>query len=382
MKNLVHRHFVLPEQHSLLLGPRGTGKSTMLRQRLPEALFVDLLLDTEFRRYSASPDRLIELVDAHQDKKDIVVDEVQRVPELLPVVHHLIERHDGRRYILTGSSARKLKKHGADLLAGRALRKTLQPFTASELGSAFSLKRSLELGTLPVVLDSADPAATLDAYVSLYVQEEVHLEGLTRSIGNFNRFLEAASFSHAAQLNVTNVARECSVHRKVVESYLSILEDLLLAFRLEVFSRRARRALVAHPKLYLFDAGVYRALRPRGPLDRPEEIEGAALEGLVLGHLRAFTEQDAPNTEVHFWRTRYGAEVDFVVYGEGIFCGIEVKNTRTLRPQDLSGLRAFADEYPEAHLVLLYRGDERIRHGNILALPVDEFLPNMSMFID
>ena len=377
----MNREFVLPDQHCLLLGPRGTGKSTMLRQRLPDALFVDLLLDTELRKYSASPDRLVELVDAYPERRTVVVDEIQRVPELLSVVHHLIERHDGRRYILTGSSARKLKKHGVDLLAGRALRKTMHPFTARELGRDFSLERSLAQGMLPVVHDSTDPLATLDSYVSLYVREEVQLEGLTRNIGDFNRFLEAASFSHGSQLNVTNISRECQVHRKVVESYVSILEDLLLASRLRVFSRRAQRALVSHPKLFFFDSGVFRALRPKGPLDRPEEIEGAALEGLVLQHLQAFASQSIPGAEVRFWRTVAGKEVDFVVYAEDIFCGIEVKNTRTVRPKDLRGLRAFADEYPEARLLLLYRGEERLQQGNVRILPVAEFLPNIEAFI-
>ncbi len=223
---------------------------------------------------------------------------------------------------------------------------------------------------------SPAPAEVLGAYASLYLEQEVRLEGLTRNVGAFARFLEAASFSHGGLLNVSNVARERQIERKTVASYVEILEDLLLGFRLGVFSKRARREVTAHPKFYLFDAGVFRSLRPKGPLDRPEEIDGGALEGLVAQHLRAWLAYGGGG-ELFFWRTRGGAEVDFVVYGEAGFYGIEVKNTGKVRPEDLRSLATFAEEYPEAVPILLYRGTEQLRAGKVWCLPVESFLRNL-----
>ena len=170
------------------------------------------------------------------------------------------------QFILTGSSARKLKRSGTDLLAGRAILETLHPFMAAELGPKFQFARSLETGMLPLVLGSAEPMETLKTYASLYLREEVQAEGLVRNIGNFARFLEAMSFSHAALLNTSQVARECQINRKTVEGFIEVLEDLLLGFRLQAFTKRAKRKLVEHPKFYYMDAGVFRSLRPKGPV--------------------------------------------------------------------------------------------------------------------
>ncbi len=216
----------------------------------------------------------------------MVLDEIQRVPALLPLFHSLIEEKKGWRFVLTSSSSRKLKRRGVDLLTGRAVLAWLHPFLASELGPYFRLADSLEKGLLPIVLDAEEPDRVLETYAALYLKEEVQTEGLVRNIGNFSRFLNLISFSHASLLNVSNVARECEVERKVVEGYVAVLEDLLLGYRLSVFTKRARRAVVKHPKFYLFDAGIYRSLRAEGPLDRSEEIQGSALEGLVAQHLR------------------------------------------------------------------------------------------------
>jgi predicted AAA+ superfamily ATPase len=193
-------------------------------------------------------------------------------------------------------------------------------------------------------------------------------------VGAFARFLEAISFSHGSVLNVANVARECEVQRKTVASYVDVLEDLLLSFRVPVFTRRAKRETSAHAKVFLFDAGVFRSLRPRGALDAPELIDGPALEGLVAQHLRAWLAYRGDDAELSFWRTRSGVEVDFVVYGAAGFWGIEVKNTTRVRPEDLRGLNAFGDDFPEAETILLYRGTRRERHGRTWVLPADDFL--------
>ncbi|HUH12300.1 MAG TPA: AAA family ATPase, partial [Longimicrobiales bacterium] len=349
-----------PEASFFLFGPRGTGKTTWLRERVPDALWINLLDPEEYRAMGARPERLRELVLAAPPRqRDVVVDEVQRVPELLNVVHDLMESGPPRRWVLTGSSARKLRRGGVDLLGGRALLRTLHPFMAAEW-PRFELGDALRLGLVPLVVDAPDPADVLRAYIGLYLEQEVKAEGMVRNLGQFARFLEAITFSHGAVLNVSAVARDTGANRKTVEGFLEVLEDLLLAFRLEVFTRRARRATAAHPKLYLFDAGVFRSLRPAGPLDRPEEIEGAALEGLVAQHLRAWIAYSGADTRLSTWRTRSGVEVDFVLYGPEGFWAVEVKNSAQVRPADLRGLRSFRDDYPEARGILLYRGERRL----------------------
>lgn len=285
---LIRRFFSPPTGSFFLLGPRGTGKSTWLRESFPKAVYIDLLDPEAYRAYLARPERLREAVEGSPQAKKVVIDEIQKVPSLLDVVHKLTEEK-GRRalqFILTGSSARKLKRAGVDLLAGRLLLRTLHPFMAAELGSHFDLARGLQLGMLPLVLDAADPQETLSSYVSLYLREEVQAEGLVRNIGSFARFLEAISFSHGSQLNTSSVARECQVGRKTADGFVEVLEDLLLGFRLRPFTKRARRCLARHAKFYYADAGIFRSVRPKGPLDSPEGIGGACLEGLVAQHLR------------------------------------------------------------------------------------------------
>jgi len=238
----------------------------------------------------------------------------------------------------------------------------------------FDLETSLQVGLLPLVVDSDAPGDVLRAYATLYLEEEVKSEGLVRNVGQFARFLEAVSFSHGAALNVSNVAREARVNRRTVGGFIEILEDLLLSYRLEVFTRKAKRETAAHPKFYLFDSGVFRSLRPHGPLDRPQEIDGAALEGLVAQHLRSWIAYTQVEFSLFTWRTRSGVEVDFVVYGPDGFWAIEVQNSGQVRPQDVRGLRAFLSDYPQCRALLLYRGTERLRKGHVLCLPVREFL--------
>jgi predicted AAA+ superfamily ATPase len=374
LQQLRERFLEAPEHSFFLFGPRGTGKTTWVRQVLPDALVIDLLQPDVMRDLSARPERLLNIVRGNPEPQTVVIDEVQRVPELLNVVHSIIESPDRRRFVLTGSSARKLRRGGVDLLGGRAVVRTMHPFMAAELASSFKLERALRHGMLPLVVEADRPDDVLRAYASLYLEEEVRVEGWTRNVGAFARFLEAISYSHAAVLNVANVARECQVERKTVAGYIEVLEDLLLAFRVPVFTRRAKREAAAHPKFFLFDAGVFRSIRPKGPLDRPEEIEGPALEGLVAQHLRSWLAYRGDESQLSYWRTRSGVEVDFVVYGPSGFYGIEVKNGRHANDRDLRALRAFAADYPDVVPVLLYRGDVRERRGDIWIIPVDEFL--------
>ena len=377
METYIPRFLKTPQQSFFLFGPRGTGKSTFLRNHFADALWIDLLKPDVFRTYVSKPERLIELVRAHPEKKTVIIDEVQKVPQILSAVHSLIEEKTGTQFILTGSSARTLKRSGTNLLAGRALLRTMHPFLLSELGFDLPFEQVLQQGLLPIVISSQNPQEVLAAYVALYVREEVQMEGLVRNIGNFSRFLEAISFSHSSILNISNVARECQVERKAVEGFIKILEDILLAFRLPVFSKKAKRSLTSHPKLYIFDTGVYQTLRPRGPLDRPEEIGGAALEGLVAQHLRAWNAYSNNPLELYFWRSRGGVEVDFVLYGQAGLFAIEVKNTNRVRPEDLRALKAFRQDYPLSKTVLLYRGSERLLLDQVLCLPCEKFLKEL-----
>lgn len=373
---VLSRFFPFPAGSAFIFGPRGSGKSTWLRYSLPNALWLNLLQPETYREVSAHPERLRQLVEG-SSQRDVVIDEIQRVPELLNVVHDLMESGQERRFLLTGSSARKLRRGGVDLLAGRALNLTMHPFMAAEI-PAFRLDRALETGMLPLVVGSADPHATLRAYATLYLDEEVKLEGWARDIGRFARFLEAVTFSHGSVLNISNLARESQAERKTVAGYIEVLEDLLLAFRLPVFTRHAKRETSHQPKFYLFDAGVFRSLRPRGPLDRSAEIEGAALEGLVAQHLRAWIAYSPGDTKLFFWRTRSGVEVDFVVYGDLGFMAIEVQNAAIVRSNDLRPLRSFMADYPEARAILLYRGSEELMIDGIRCLPVENFLRSLT----
>lgn len=371
---IIERFFRPPQGSYFLFGPRGTGKSLWTQHFYPHALRIDLLEPEVFRSYSSYPERLGQFIAAHPQQPMIIIDEVQKLPELLPLVHTLIERDKQLQFVLTGSSARKLKRSGTDLLAGRAVLRQMAPYMAAELGAKFALSNALTVGMLPLVLGSVDPQDTLRSYAALYVREEVQMEGLVRNVGNFSRFLEVLAFSHGSVLNMANIARECEIGQKAVEGFLSIVEDLLLAFRLPMFTRRAQRATIKHPKFYYFDTGVFRSLRPHGPLDRPEEIDGVALEGLVAQHLRAWLAYMPEPHELFFWRTRSGVEVDFIVYGPSAFVAIEVKNTARIQARDLTSLKAFRQDYPPSRQVLLYRGNERRTIDDIACIPCEEFL--------
>ena len=374
---LVPRFFNENGKSYFLFGPRGTGKSTWLRNIHPDVAWIELLDSAVYRSYLSYPERLEDFVALHRNKGIIIIDEIQRVPQLLSMVHKLIEKMPDVRFILTGSSARKIRQAGVDLLGGRAIIKEMHPFMAAELGNEFSIEKSLETGLIPLVWSSEHPAETARGYIGLYLEQEIRAEGLIRKLDNFTRFLETLSFSHGHLLSISDISRECQVKRSTVDGYIEILEDLLIAKRIPVFSRRAKRALVAHTKFYFFDCGVYRSLRPRGPLDRPEDLLGQALEGLVYQHLQAWIDYSGLDMRLFFWRTRAGSEVDFIVYGGDCFWAIEVKNSSSIRRSDLGPLKTFFEDYPESIPIFLYRGKEVTKQNGILCIPVEIFLKKL-----
>jgi uncharacterized protein len=374
METFTERFFNASDGSFFIFGPRGTGKSTWLKKTFPDAYLVDLLDDRTYRNYIGYPERIKDVVRANPQTKRFIIDEVQKAPKLLDSIHSLIEEDKTHQFILTGSSARKLRRGGVNLLAGRSLLTHFHPFMAAELGIDFSLDAALRTGLIPLIVSANEPDKTLATYIALYLKEEVKQEGLVRDVGAFARFLEAISFSHGSIVNLNHIARECQVSRKIVENYLSIIEDLLIGYKLPVFLKRARREMTVQPKFYLFDAGVYNHLRPKGPLDSPDEIGGMALEGLVLQHLKAWCDYSDGQVDCYFWRSRGGSEVDFILYGENHFRAIEVKNSKQIHPKSLKSLKAFITDYPEAGGMLLYRGTERLLIDGIACWPVEDFL--------
>lgn len=358
-----------------LFGPRGTGKTTWVKKAFPSALYIDLLEAEIFNDLLANPQRLDNLIPANFNNW-IIIDEVQRVPELLHEVHRQIEKNH-HRFILTGSSARKLKKKGPNLLAGRALTYHLHPLTVREMGKDFNVEKSIQYGQLPSIYQELDPKKYLESYVQTYLQEEIQQEGLTRNLNAFSRFLETASFSQGSVLNVSEIAREAMIERKVVENYFSILEDLLIGYRLPVFSRRAKRRLISHNKFYFFDVGVYRTLRPKGPLDFPEMIEGAAFETLFFQELMALNDYYNLGYKLYYYRTANGYEVDFVAYGERGMRAFEIKRTNRVNTTILQGLRTFLKDYPRAKGYFVYGGRRKMKEGRIEIWPIEEMLKGL-----
>jgi predicted AAA+ superfamily ATPase len=377
---LLKRPFELGKSF-FLFGPRGTGKTTWLREHFKSenTVFIDLLAGDLYAELLARPQRLESLVGSRNDGW-VVLDEVQRVPALLNEVHRIIESR-GVRFAMTGSSARSLRRKGVNLLAGRALTFHMHPLVAQELGPDFNLERAIRFGQLPAIAGNTAPHDYLKSYVQTYLREEIQQEGLTRNLANFTRFLETASFSQGAALNLSEIARESALDRKVVENYFAILEDLMIGSRLPVFTKRAQRRLAAHPKFYFFDAGVYRAIRPMGPLDSPAEAEGAGLETLVYQELRALNDTLGLEYELFYWRTSDGTEVNFVLYGPRGLLALEVKRANRYARSDLTGLRALKADYPMAQCFLLYGGDQPRQEGDIQVLPVRTCLPQLGQLL-
>jgi len=358
-----------------LFGPRGTGKTTWLRQNLPEQLYINLLDSESYNRLSANPGLIRQMIPPNYSDW-IIIDEIQRVPELLNEIHDLIESKK-HVFILTGSSARKLRQKGVNLLAGRALTYHMHPLTTKEQGDVFQISESLRFGHLPARFSEHDPEKYLKEYVHTYLREEVLQESLTRNIGHFSRFMEVASFSQGAAMNISEIAREAQIERAKAESYFTILEDLLIGTRLPIFSRKAKRRLIGHDKFYYFDTGVFRTLRPTGPLDSGAELDGPAMETLVFQELRAMNDYLECNYQLYYWRTKNGLEVDFVLYGPKGLIAVEVKRSANVHPKNLRGLKEFKKDYPPARCYLLYGGSTTLYMEDITVIPIGQALRDL-----
>jgi uncharacterized protein len=368
------------EKSFFLLGPRGSGKTKWLKARLPEALYFDLLQAKWRNLFLVDPGDLEQLIPRGFGGW-VILDEVQKVPEILDEVHRLIEAY-GYRFILTGSSARKLKQKNVNLLAGRARSYYLYPLIADELEESFDLKKYLLVGGLPEAYLSDDPEKFLQSYVSTYLYEEIVQESIVRNLESFARFLQSASLSQGNVLNMSSVARDCAVKQRTVASYFSLLDDLLMSFHLPAFTRRAKRRLIQGPKFYLFDVGIYRAVRPRGLLDSEEEIDGAALETVFLQHLRAVNDYNDLGYQIGYWRTSDGREVDFILYGEKGFFAFEIKRAGKVKRSDLKGLMTFHEDYPEAKCYVVHYGvGPEFTEGPVTHINMEDCLRRLSSIL-
>lgn len=372
------RDLALPERSFFLFGPRGTGKTTWLRSVLPAAHWVDLLLERDLVRFTRDPDRLGAEVEALPRGRWVVIDEVQRLPALLDQVQHLLVRRPGRwRFALTGSSARRLKREQANLLAGRVINRRFFPLTASELGKEFHADDVLRFGTLPAVQaekgGNAARADVLEAYGENYLTQEIRHEAVVKRLDSFTRFLEVAALANAQVTNVSAIARDAAVARPTVQGYFDILVDTLVGTWLPAWRPRAKIKEVAHPKFYFFDPGAVRALagRAREPLGREER--GPLLETYVLHELRAWMNRRGTGGELAYWRTPSGSEVDFVWSRGSTRVGIEVKAASRWRDGDAAALRQLMADGTVRRGYGVYLGRERLRDGGVLVLPLGDF---------
>jgi uncharacterized protein len=373
---LTRRYFQLPNKNCFMFGPQGAGKSTWIKKHLPNAYVINLLDEETYRNYSIDSERIKSVVAANQHKKQFVIDEVQKIPKILNSLRELIEAYPTHQFILISSNARNFRRETVNLLGVHTLFTNFHPFMATELGDNFDLDYSLNSGLIPLILAAREPQKKLSAYIDLYLKEEIKIEGI-REIGTFSRFLEVISFFHGNVLNLDNIVKELQSSRKVVENYISILEDLFLGFKLPLFNKHAQSDYTVDPKFYWCDAGIYYHLRQKEPLVCTNELNRFALAGLVLQHLKAWSDYSKKPTQCYFWRTPDGAEVDFILYGEDQFYALEVKNSITVHPTDLRSLKTFCEDYPSTTPLLLFQGKEKLIIDNIPCWPIYDFLINL-----
>lgn len=372
---MLHRLLTLPTKRScLLFGPRQTGKSTLVRGLLPaKSWTLDLLRPDVALRFAKDPAQFGREVEQRSTKgvKTVFVDEVQRVPALLDEVHRLIEDR-GIRFLLTGSSARKLKRGGANLLAGRAAIRRLHPLTVAEMGGRFDLERTLRFGSLPAVVTGDDEAARdlLRAYGETYLHEEIQAEAVVRNLGGFARLLDVAASQCGDVLNYSAVGRDAGLATRTVQEYFQILEDTLIGFRLEAWRASPRARMTTHPRFYLFDTGVTNALNRRLGAQLDGSARGRLFEQLVV--LESMRLLDYADTEarLYYWRTNVGAEVDLLVERHGkLRLAVEIKSATKVVGADLSGMRSFQEAHPEVPCLVVANVPEPYRLDRIEVIP-------------
>lgn len=371
----------LPSRSFFLFGPRQVGKTTLLKG-LKTILSVNLLDPDEQLAFNKSPNLLIERLYAASMKGTVLIDEIQKVPKLLDVVHSLMEENRELRFVMSGSSARKLRRGAsANLLGGRALYRTLHPLTFEELGQSFDLRKALSYGTLPKIcscLDEGDEDGARDllrAYVTTYIREEIKEEAIVRNLHGFQNFLDVAARQFAEKVNLSSVGRDCHVAYTTVREYYSILEDTLIGFFLRPFSGSERKRMSLSPKFYFFDCGVTRALL--GTMhDMPGPLEtGRLFEQWFIQEVVRLNEYMQKDFRLSFWRTSHGAEVDLVIERGGkVFCAVEIKYRQNVSRSDTTGISSFRDSHPEVPCYLTAPVKMPLKLGDILVVRPEEML--------
>jgi predicted AAA+ superfamily ATPase len=357
---------LVAKKSHFLLGPRQTGKTTLLRRALPEARVYDLLDAGTYLALSHRPSRLAE--ELGPKDRVVVIDEIQRLPELLNEVHRLIEER-GVRFLLTGSSARKLRRGGVNLLGGRARTMHLHPLTCRELGAQFDLRRALTHGLLPSIYFSDDPRADLQAYTGSYLQQEILAEGATRNLPAFSRFLHVAALCNGTIVNFTNVANDAQVARTTIYEYFGILQDTLLLQELPAWRKTRKRKPLVSSKYYFFDVGVATALQGREARPGTPEF-GASFETYLMHELMSYRDYKS-GEPLSYWRSTSGFEVDFIL---GDHTAIEVKARENVTPQDLKSLRALAEEKNLKRYLCVSLEPRRRQVEGVVILPCRQFL--------
>lgn len=365
---------LLNKKSFFLFGPRSTGKTYLIKQQLGDRCIIfDLLKGDLFLRLSADPSEIEGMIDAKEhDALPVVIDEIQRVPALLNEVHRLIEERQ-IRFLLTGSSARKLKKEHANLLAGRAWNAELFPLTSSEIPN-FNLNKYLRYGGLPQVYPSPHPEEELDAYVNTYLKEEIQAEGLIRKLPPFSRFLRTAALSNGQILNFTEVASDSQVPPSTVREYYAILVDTLVGFFLEPWTRSKKRKAIQTAKFYFFDTGVTHTIAGTKHLDRNSDAYGISFEQFIGMEIRAYLSYSRTKEPLTFWRTTHGFEVDYLI---GDHTAIEVKSTHKVSSRHFKGLKALQEEGIFKQYLLITQDKISVKKDDISTMHWTDFLKKL-----
>ena len=360
-------------KHSIFLwGARQTGKSTLLKMLFPEALKFDLLESDVYQSFLLRPQTFREIVSTHESET-VVIDEIQRLPVLLNEVHSLIE-NSNKRFILSGSSPRKIIRTNQNLLGGRALRYELYPLTSAEIPD-FDLHKALNFGLLPRHYIDDDAEILLSNYIKSYLEDEIYAEARIRNLSVFSNFLNNAAFSNGETVNYSNIAADCGVSSPTVKEYFQILVDTMLGKYIYPFQKRPKRQVVHSPKFYFFDVGVVNYLLKRKNVLMGSETYGQAFEHFIYMELKAHAHYSQKNYPITFWKTKSKMEVDFILGDHEV--AIEVKSSMTIQSHHLKNLKAFSEEYTVKKAIIV--SHERFPRliGEILILPWQEFLKRL-----
>ncbi len=354
-------------------GARQTGKSTLLKQMFPDAIWIDLLLSDVFRRFSAQPQLLREMVHVADQAKLVVIDEIQKVPGLLDEIHWLMVNKQVQ-FILSGSSPRKIIRSGANLLGGRALRYELYPLVSAEIDD-FQLDKALNNGLLPRHYLSSNSKKLMDAYIGNYLNDEIVAEAKIRNVQAFSQFLRAAAFSNAEQVNYSNIASDCGVSHNTIREYFQILEDTLIGRFVPVYQKKPKRKVIQSPKFYFFDLGIPNNLLKRGIIEPGTEAFGHVFEHFIYQELHAHSKYSELDYSISYWRTVSQIEVDFILGDNQV--SIEVKGTDNVNSKHLKGLRSFSEEYVTQKQILVSLDPIERMVGDIHLMPWRVFLQRL-----